>query len=395
MSSNEQITGIILLYIKGEELTPQQKEVLDNWLNKSAENQQLFSKITDSQFIKNELAQYYSFDLQKAWNKIYQLIEAKQNYATYKNKKQIWLQWAAAAAFAGGLISTVLLYNHAKNKSENNITVTKKNNDVPSPALSKAYIKTDNGKLVAVDSIKVNTVFKINDIEVMKNSDGQIVYTNHSNISSTNTLYNPRGSNIVTLVLSDGSKVWLNSESSITYPLQFDNDSLRAVTITGEAYFEVAKSKTKKFVVTTGNGIKTEVLGTHFNVKNYDDENTCGVTLLEGSVRVSKAQNSVLLVPEQQANYENSFSVKKVNIEKVVAWKTGVFNFEDDDLPTVLKQLSRWYDIHVQINNNVDNSETYSGIISRNLSLMQVLQILKLAGVHYELNQNTLIITKT
>jgi len=126
MSSNEQITGIILLYIKGEELTPQQKEVLDNWLNKSAENQQLFSKITDSQFIKNELAQYYSFDLQKAWNKIYQLIEAKQNYATYKNKKQIWLQWAAAAAFAGGLISTVLLYNHAKNKSENNITVTKK-----------------------------------------------------------------------------------------------------------------------------------------------------------------------------------------------------------------------------------------------------------------------------
>ena len=249
--------------------------------------------------------------------------------------------------------------------------------------------------MVAVDSIKVNTVFIINDIEVMKNSDGQIVYTNHSNISSTNTLYNPRGSNIVTLVLSDGSKVWLNSESSITYPLQFDNDSLRAVTITGEAYFEVAKSKTKKFVVTTGNGIKTEVLGTHFNVKNYDDENTCGVTLLEGSVRVSKAQNSVLLVPEQQANYENSFSVKKVNIERVVAWKTGVFNFEDDDLPTVLKQLSRWYDIHVQINNNVDNSETYSGIISRNLSLMQVLQILKLAGVHYELNQNTLIITKT
>jgi transmembrane sensor len=390
MNVNEQIIEVIVSYLKGE-ITPVQETILNNWINLSDKNKQLFDKISNSKFLSEQLLQYQSFDKEKIWNNLQSFLEQKNKHL---NRKVIWLRWAAAAVFAGLIVGFAFYFN----KQKQQMFLVSKKQDINAPVLSKAYIKMDNGQVLMIDSIKPNVVFKLNGVEVMKNELGQIFYPNRPNEKTINTLFNPQGSNIVTLVLSDGTKVWLNNESSITYPIQFDGDSTRTVNITGEAYFEVAKSKTQKFVVISNSGVKTQVLGTHFNIKSYADESASYVTLLEGSVQVSKAGKQVLLTPRQQLlasiKGENIFLVKEVSVEKIVSWKNGLFDFEDDDIYSITKQLSRWYNIDIQISGNF-SADTYSGIISRNLSLMQVLQILKLAGVNYRENEKTLTIIKT
>lgn len=391
MYINEQISDIIIAYMK-DEITLEQKAILDEWIISSDENKKIFDKLTDKEFISKQLNLFYSFEDKKAWNKIMGDTQKVNQITIFRNK--IWQKLAVAAIFIGLVCATYFIYSYYKTIHQPQTLVQR--NDVNPPMLSKAFIKMDNGKVIMLDSIKNNTVFKLNGAEVIKDKTGQIVYTGNSGKNSINTLFNQRGSNVITLVLSDGTKVWLNSESSISYPLKFDNGT-RTVSITGEAYFEVAKSKTQKFIVTTENGMKTEVLGTHFNIKDYPDDCICNVTLLEGSIQVSNAQSKVLLKPEQQAIQKRNayaFSIGRANIDNVMAWKSGIFYFEDADIYSITTQLSRWYNIDVQIKGTF-STERYFGIISRNLSLMQVLQILKLADINYELKEKTLFITKS
>jgi ferric-dicitrate binding protein FerR (iron transport regulator) len=194
----------------------------------------------------------------------------------------------------------------------------------------------------------------------------------------------PRGGEYQ-LTLPDGSHVWLNAESSITYPTAF-NDNERKVSITGEAYFEVAKDKTKPFKV--GIGIATiEVLGTHFNVNTYKEEPTNNVTLLEGSVRIKSVHTSLVLKPGQQGQLSDRGLSLTANpdLEQVMAWKNGMFLMSNTDLSAIMRQVSRWYDVDVFFETNPTH-EKFGGGISRNLPLSEILDLLKNAGVSFRLD---------
>ncbi|HEY5369045.1 MAG TPA: FecR domain-containing protein [Hanamia sp.] len=395
MNISEQIINILVAFRKGE-ITPSEKQILDEWIQASEKNRKTFESLTDEDFTLEQLKLFYSFDDKKAWIEILERSKKQKDVQGMKSRIQLWMKWSVAAMLAGILIGGYFYKNYKDSPQPLVIQA----GDIKAPTFSGAFIKMDNGRIVMIDSIKAHSPFKLNGVEVEKNKAGQIEIKedgSKSYANTFNTLYNPRGSKVVTIILSDSTKVWLNSESFITYPIRFDKGE-RKVTISGEAYFEVAKSKTQKFIVTTVDKIKTEVLGTHFDIKDYPDENSSSVVLLEGSVKVSNRQKKeVLLRPSQQAIQNRStekLDVGKADVDRAVAWKEGMFDFKNEDIYSVAGQLARWYDIKVQID-GAFTDETYSGIISRDLSLMQVLQILKSAGVNYALKGKTLFITKS
>jgi ferric-dicitrate binding protein FerR (iron transport regulator) len=191
----------------------------------------------------------------------------------------------------------------------------------------------------------------------------------------------PRGGQYQ-LQLPDGSKVWLNAESSITYPITFTGNE-RKVTISGEVYFEVAKDKNKPFRVSAGD-LHVEVLGTHFNINAYADEGSAKTSLLEGSVKIDRE----ILQPGQA--YVNG-KVIAADVEHDVAWKNGVFNFNDQNLSQIMRQLARWYNLEIEYPQGVPKKE-YGGEIGRNLTLAQVLKGLENSGVRFELKGRQLIV---
>ena len=195
------------------------------------------------------------------------------------------------------------------------------------------------------------------------------------------------------MVLSDGTKVWLNAMSSLRYPATFRGRE-RNVELTGEAYFEVAKNKEMPFRVKSG--IQTvRVLGTHFNVNAYADEADIKTTLLEGSVEVSAAANKQLIAPGQQSVFEmQKGALYKLNIDadKEIAWKNGVFQFDGDDIKTIMRQVSRWYNIDVAYSGEIPAVKFFGGI-SRGSKLSDVLKILELNEMHFERRGSSILVS--
>jgi ferric-dicitrate binding protein FerR (iron transport regulator) len=210
-----------------------------------------------------------------------------------------------------------------------------------------------------------------------------------------NTLSTPRGGQYQ-LLLPDGTKVWLNAASSITYPVGALTKEIK-IKIEGEAYFEVAKNKELPFIVDIGGRSTVEVLGTHFNVNGYTNEGVIRTTLLEGSVKVTNGQSDKVLKPGQQseqAAQDQKITVHNdVDTDKVLAWKNGLFNFEGASLPAVMHQLERWYDITVQYEGAVPAIE-FRGGMDRNVNLSAILQFLAEMKIKYTMQGHTLIISK-
>lgn len=192
-------------------------------------------------------------------------------------------------------------------------------------------------------------------------------------------------------MLADGSHVWLNTGSSVTYPVAFGKNE-RKVFVTGEAYFEVAHDASRPFIVKKAD-MEITVLGTHFNVNAYDDENSIRVTLLEGAVKVKKGHASEMLSPGQQAEVVNTgiAVANTVNTEAVMAWKNGYFHFGNTGIAELMKQLARWYDIDIVYKGEVPQ-RAFGGEISRNANLSQILNILNESNVKCRLEGKKLII---
>ena len=179
--------------------------------------------------------------------------------------------------------------------------------------------------------------------------------------------------------------VWLNSASSIRYPLVFGKEE-RRVEITGEAYFEVEKGK-EPFVVNADNRTEIEVLGTQFNVNTYTNETSLNTTLVEGKVLVKKGDDRHILQPGEQARTGNNIEVVgNVNIEKVISWKNGAFNFDGAGLQEVMRQLERWYDIDIAYEKGVPDIR-FVGEIKKDITLNDLLEILEKSGVHFRLEE--------
>lgn len=311
-------------------------------------------------------------------------------------KKTFIRNWQRAAAVIFFVLAGAILWwisgNHENNEKEP-VAAVQHSIDV-SPGKNGAILKLADGREVVLDSLADGVVATQLGTKVeLKN--GQLVYDagkkNPGEILY-NTMTTPKGRQFQ-LVLPDGTRVWLNAASSITYPASFTGNS-RRVKVSGEAYFEVTKMKDMPFHVTINDRAEVEVLGTHFNINSYEDEQDIKATLLEGSIRTSvvgsgKKTEYVTLKPGQQAEITDNKKIKlneSVNTDHVMAWKNGLFNFENASLEEVMRQLSRWYNIEVVYEREIPRM-VFGGEMSRNVSLAGLLNGLERAGVHFRIEK--------
>lgn len=272
--------------------------------------------------------------------------------------------------------------------------------DVSAPATNRATITLSDGSIVYLDSVQNGTLSEQGSSHLVKLNEGHIAYQPTGNETGRelryNTLSNPRGSKVIHLQLSDGSFVWLNAGSSLTYPVEFIGDE-RVVSMTGEAYFEVASQlqstngfTQKRSFVVQKDDLRVEVLGTDFNVNAYDDENNIKVSLLEGSVTV----NNTLIRPGQQAQVgETVRVVSDIDLEEVMAWKNGQFQFGGATIEEVMRQLARWYDVEVIYEDKP--TEHFMGQISRQVEVSKVLKMLEATeAVHFRIQNKKVYVTE-
>ncbi|KLT64172.1 FecR family protein [Pedobacter sp. BMA] len=254
------------------------------------------------------------------------------------------------------------------------------------PGGNNAILKLGNGQEIILNESAEGRLAQQDGVSITKTSGGEVTYrfTNalKNKAVTNNTITTPRGGQYH-LILTDGSQVWLNASSSITFPTAFTSAN-RGVTITGEAYFEVAKNKFKPFVVHTDQSVIT-VLGTHFNVNTYSDEDEERTTLLEGAVEIKNHTKTEILHPGEEAGINKSAQKMKVlpieNAEAVIAWKNGYFQFVGSDLKSFMRQISRWYDVEVIYNGEIP-IKAYTGKIPRNSSAEDLVKMLAYSGIH-------------
>ena len=304
--------------------------------------------------------------------------------------------WAAAAAvlllLAGG---TWWWMSSRRDGGKGDATPLVAKKDVP-PGGHHAVLTLSNGRSIVLDSAVNGMLVQEGNAQVHKLSDGRLAYSGKENGGTTilyNTLSTPRGGQYQ-LTLPDGSQVWLNAASSITYPTSFAGGE-RMVTITGEAYFEVVHNARQPFRVRTGEQV-IEDIGTSFDVNAYADEPVIRTTLVDGKVKVSKGNASHVLSPGEQVSWQGTGGfgpVLHADVQQVLAWKNGIFSFRDADLSTVMRQLARWYDIEVEYEGPVP-AGTFDGEIGRSLTLNQVLQGLAQTRIHYNIINNHKIIIR-
>jgi hypothetical protein len=272
------------------------------------------------------------------------------------------------------------------------------------PGGNKAMLILANGRQITLDSTHMGQLANQGNSKIVKVKSGLLTYTKTdistgvlAGASPYNTLVTPKGGEYQ-LILSDGTKVWLNAASSIHYPVTFTGGQ-RLVEITGEAYFEVAKNDNMPFIVKDGN-TEVQVLGTHFDVNGYKDEPTIKVTLLEGEVRTVQliTRRSQLLKPGEQAqmNLQGQIQlIKNADTEAAVAWKNGYFQFDREDLGTIMRQVSRWYDVEVKYSDVKLENQLFSGTVSRFKNVSELLKMLSLTGAaHFKIDGEEIIVTK-
>jgi ferric-dicitrate binding protein FerR (iron transport regulator) len=301
-----------------------------------------------------------------------------------------WVRYAAAVILVAGIGTYVWLKDTDRYKpSAEKAIMAAAVNDID-PGGQKAVLTLANGTAILLDSAANGQLATQQGSSVIK-KDGQVIYTPVSsgeNLPAYNTLRTPRGGTYQ-LCLPDGTKVWLNAESAISYPVAFSGKE-RLVEMTGEAFFEVAPHAQLPFKVRINKTNLVEVLGTQFNVKAYAEEEVIRTTLLEGAVRVASNGDKLILKPGQQARASAAGLLAKTlgqeGISETIAWKEGLFNFQDANLQEIMRQLSRWYDIEVVYEKGIPDLE-FIGEIERSLPLSEVLKGLKMSGVHFRLEK--------
>jgi transmembrane sensor len=381
--SNSQIDELIIKSLNGT-IKEDEKNILEEWINVSDANKKIVENFHNKQWVTTELSKIYKFNKEAGWDTILGALKPKDKI------KVIRLPWRKIAVAASLLLSMGIgSYLILKMNPSSQVVETPKIIDDAEPGRPGAILTLSNGKKIVLDHSKNGQLTNQNNTLVSKINGGVVYNAGKDAATVYNTMTTPK-SRQYSLQLADGTKVWLNAFSSITFPTVFSSNT-RDVRLTGEAYFEVAKDKNKPFRVFV-NDIKINVLGTHFNVNAYGDEDNIKTSLLEGSIVINQKDKNVLLKPGQQAQSEKTGKIivkNDVNLDEVMGWKNGVFYFENASLKVVLDQLSRWYDVDVVFEKGVYNRK-FEGEIERSLNLSQVLKILEKNKVHFKLEGKVL-----
>ena len=312
-----------------------------------------------------------------------------------------WRRIAAAAIIFGVFISGSIFFLARKSSIKIARAVTeplRSPKDIV-PKGNNATLTLSNGAVIVLDTVKNGVIAEQGDEKVVVLDSGKLAYTPAATLRTDsseliyNTISTPRAAQYQ-LELSDGTKVWLNAASSLRYPTSFTGKD-RKVELTGEGYFEVAKNKERPFIVQT-RGMEVAVLGTHFNVMAYEDEDAIQTTLLEGIVKVRYENQSDLLKPGKQAilrRDNNNLTVSDANINQAVAWKNGYFYFNRTDIKAIMRQVSRWYDLDIVYEAPLPDM-TFSGKIERQLPLSGITHLLESSQIHFRIVGKKCIIMK-
>lgn len=301
-------------------------------------------------------------------------------------KRKYIRMWPRILTAGAAILILAFGINHFMSKQTAHSYEHLTQNDI-APGKIGATLTLANGKTINLGAIASGESIKENGIVISKTSDGQLLYQSHQNKNDTQDLHTLSTAlgQTYTLTLPDQTKVWLNAASSLTYHSTLKGKGVRRVQLKGEAYFEVAKDKTRPFLVESGTQ-KIEVLGTHFNVNAYADEKTYRTTLLEGSVKITDhAQSSILLPGYQAATLNGEIKLSQVDTNFAVAWKSNNFTFDRLDIKEIMRMIARWYDVEVIYKEEIPSGKFW-GSVSRFDRISQVLIPLEATGnVHFKI----------
>ncbi|MEO7212919.1 FecR family protein [Mucilaginibacter sp.] len=381
--------------------TEQEHELFMEWLNAAPlkEVQPMIEKYQAATQKRQEPEPGQYADLSR---RIEESIDGLHNEVQQSGRViKLWTSVKKIASVAAVVIlcAFALIYFLTSPNQEKPLVVkTKPVNHKVLPGGNKAMLTLADGSSILLGSAPNGVLAKQANIDIRKATAGNIIYDASNTLKPGapvlyNTITTPRGGQYQ-VTLSDGTKVWLNAASSLKFPAVFSANE-RVVELTGEAYFEVAKLAGPSIAGHSGGRIPfrvitarqtVEVLGTHFNINAYADESTINTTLLEGSVKVIQAEtnNSQLLKPGQQAKLRDNIRVLNVDASEAIAWKNGYFNFSHENIGSIMRQVSRWYDVNIQYEGEV-TQEGFVGTISKFKDVAQVLDMLQLTGsVHFK-----------
>lgn len=381
------IARLVAGFIRGT-LSRNEQIELDEWVSASDENMQLFERLTDEKNIEAATNWMETIETEKA-------LEKKKEKMVFNKAAtgRIWLRLLPYAVAASVIIVAGLFIfkPFSGKKDDNGISAVPK--DI-APGGNKAILTLSDGRTIILDSA-INGELTVEGKTAITKTDGRIDYATGIVANGElvyNTISTPKGGQYQ-LTLSDGSKVWLNAMSSISYPVSF-SEAERTVTITGEAYFEVMKDAKKPFKVKVNDAV-VEVLGTHFNVKAYNDEAVIKTTLAEGSVKVMTGTSNTILSPGQEAQITRQGDIKTVtaNMEEALAWKDGKFLFTDAPIEEIMQQVARWYDAQIIFENKP--TDHFNADVSRDVPVSKLLHILELTKrVHFKIENKRIIVMK-
>lgn len=374
---NESIKQLIEKYQDGT-ATREEKLIVDEWYN----------RIT-----KTELKQAVDLDMNSAkhaiWSRLsLELEQPKANRSLYTYMA------VAAAAIAFFVIGAYFFSSPESGQKDKAVTLAKKEDIAPGKV--GATLTLANGKKIRLADAANGQLAEESGVVITKSADGQLIYHiegRDSAISQINTLTTAKGETYQ-VHLPDGSLVYLNAASSLSYNTSLAENGKRMVQLSGEGYFEIAKDKLHPFVVKTDKE-EIEVLGTHFNVNSYADDEVKKTTLLEGSVRFSALGVSKMLKPGQQARLSNGrIRVDEVDTDVAVAWKNNEFLVESERIQTIMKMVERWYNVEV-IYVGAQSNERFSGGVSRFDKVSKVLDIVESTGeAHFEIKGRKIYVSK-
>ena len=386
MEQEYKIAALIQRYVSGD-ATEEERYEVERWMAESEEHGVLMEKFRSDAFWQEQLAEHDIFDVDVAFKRFRKSKRAKE--------RRLLVYRMAGVAAVLFVVLGVAIYSWIRIEagSKNVVQMT----EVLSPGSSRATLILAGGKEVHLNA---STHLEIKEQMAMIKVKGDEVYYSEDTEYADSSDLQPAINQVVTsrggeykLVLSDGTKVWLNADSRFEFPSKFVGQE-RRVYVEGEVYFEVAKDVSHPFVVTTKQA-KVRVLGTSFNVCAYPDE-IYRTTLLEGCVEVLYKKEVVKLQPNEQWVLDGGVGcVVPVNERMAASWKNGSFAFDDEPLSDVFQELERWYDVHVFIANEEIRDMKFTGIFPRYADMDKVLNIVELAtGVSCKVSNRTIVISK-
>lgn len=388
----KQIASLIAKEVINE-LSMEEQMELNSWLNENADNKKLYNRIRNSSDFNFWIKKYEKVDVVSGWEKLIPIIKKEKQRSIVRGI----LRYAAVILFpiiVGGSIYYIWnLTQHENSKTSNQIVEIK-------PGATKAILVLSDGKSVVLDSLKRKQI-KEEDGTLIQKVAGNLDYAQNKDSKNDKLIYNtiniPHGGEY-SLVLSDGTQVFLNSMSQFKYPVKFIGQ-VREVELSGEAYFIVSKDARKPFIVKTSQ-MNVEVLGTSFNVNAYAETGKVVTTLVEGKVKINvdNSSKNQILAPEEQAVFSlanGSVSINKVDVSMYTEWRNGQLTFYNERLEDIMTTLTRWYSANVFYLNPSVMDIRFSGNLDRYGDIRQILDIIKTTNkVNVEIKKNAIIFSE-